>query len=231
MARGRTLQQLVNDFRLEIGASNSVAAGAGSEENVKQLLRRTQEVLYDDYDWPHLKVIKSKTLSAGSRYYDMPAGLNFDRIIKASVLYGGVYEPIERGIGFEEYSSHDPANDERADPVCKWDVKFTGSTDQIEVWPLPASAQTLWFEGIQDLPALTSDSDTATLDDQLIILFAAGEELAKAEMANAEIVIAAARQRYETIKKRSKGGSRMIQMGLGPSRSSRSGPTVVRVSS
>lgn len=231
MARGRTLGQLVNDFRLEIGASSSVAAGADSEENVKQLLRRTQEVLYDDYNWPHLSVIKSKALSAGSRYYDMPAGLNFDRITEATVLYGGVYTPLTRGIGFNEYSAHDPSNDERVDPVLRWDVRYTGSGDQIEVWPLPASAQTLWFEGIQDLPALTSDSDTAALDDQLIILFAAAEMLARKEMPDAELKLAAARQRFDRLKARSQGAGRTIQIGLGPSRTSRSGPTVVRVAS
>src|SRR3546814_15776455 len=44
-----------------------------------------------------------------------------------------------RGIRSEDYAAYDSAAGERVDPVLRWDVQFTGTTDQIEVWPIPAS--------------------------------------------------------------------------------------------
>jgi hypothetical protein len=231
MARGKTLAQLVDSTRLEIGASNSVALGVDFEENVKETLRRVQEMLYDDYDWPHLNIISTKTLSAGSRYYDMPADMNFDRIQNVTVLYGGEHLPLHRGIGFDEYSAYDPTNNERADPLQRWDVRFTGVTDQIEVWPLPATAQTMYFEGIRDLPALTSDSSVAVLDDRMIVLFAAAEFLARKKLADAGVKQKLAQERYDRVKANSKSGDSPIQLGLGKPRTPIAGPTVIHVAS
>jgi len=96
---------------------------------------------------------------------------------------------------------------------------------------LPASAQTLYFEGIRDLPALTSDSDVAALDDQLIILYAAAEMLAKSKSANAGAVQQKAQDRYSRLKSNSKSGSARIQLGLGDTRQDRNGPSIVQVAS
>jgi hypothetical protein len=38
----------------------------------EQTLRDTQERLYDEFDWPFLKVQRDKVLAAGQRYYDVP---------------------------------------------------------------------------------------------------------------------------------------------------------------
>jgi hypothetical protein len=113
------------------------------QENLKVVLQRVQEQLYDDYEWPHLKIRRTLQLNAGQRYYDLPSDLNFDRIKDIKLKYSGQYFNIERGIEITDYSTYDsnasvPA---RSNPAMKWDIVNTGSNgtdDQIEVWPIPS---------------------------------------------------------------------------------------------
>ena len=232
MARRVQLAQLLSDLRAEIGASTDVAASVDFQDNLKSQLRRTQETLYDDYDWPFMRRIFSKSLAAGQRFYDAPTDLNFERIESVSVLYGGVYEPVCRGIGFEEYSIYDSMNNERVGPVQRYDIRDTGVKEQIEVWPLPPdNEQVLYFEGIKALDPLVSDADRAELDDKLIYLFAAAEMLARKKSADAPAKLAAAQQRYDTMKARWAADRPSARLGLGRKDARRGGRVVVRVTS
>jgi hypothetical protein len=216
MARRKQLQQLVADLRVETGRSTSVALGVDEEQRLKTTLARVQETLYDDYDWPFLRVKPTKALAAGQRYYDMPTGLNLDRIEELAVWYNSEPFPIERGIGFAEYSVYRSDDDERSDPVLKWDVVDNDGDEQIEVWPLPVSNdQTLQFIGIRDLTPLVDNEDRADLDDQLIVLFAAAELLANQKSEDAQAKLGAAQERYARLKGRSKGASRDAIIGGG----------------
>lgn len=232
MARRVQLAQLLSDLRAEIGASVAVSASVDFEDNLKSQLRRTQETLYDDHDWRFMRRIFSKDLAAGQRFYDLPTDLNPERIEKVTVLYGGVYEPVCRGIGFEEYSVYDSINNERVGPVRNYDIRDTGVKEQIEVWPLPpGNDQTLYFEGIKALNPLVSDSDRAELDDKLIYLFAAAELLARQKSADAPAKLAAAQQRYDTLKARWAADRPDVRLGLGKRDTRRAGRVVVRVTS
>lgn len=233
MARGVQLQTLLADLRAEIGASTSTTAAPSYADNLKTLLRRTQETLYDEHAWDFLRVVKTISITpAGTRYFDPPAGLSVERVEEVTVLYGGVFEPVERGIGFEQYSIFDPYQDERAAPIVRWDLKYTGSGEQIEIWPLPPDgSQTLYLQGIQDLSALTDDTDTAMLDDRLIILYAAAEELTRQESPDAAAKLLAARERKDTLLARYASNRRTIQMGLGRQGQMRGRRAVVYVTS
>lgn len=217
MARGKQLTQLVQALRNETRRTPRVSEGVDDLPHLKQVIRRVQETLYDEYDWPHMRVKPTKALSAGQRFYDMPTdpALNLERIEQVAHLWGDTWRPIERGIGFEQYSTYNPDDDERADPVLRWDVQWQTSAAQLEVWPIPATAGTLKFIGIRALGALVSDEDTADLDDHLIVLFAAAEVLAASESADAGAKLAAAQARFRSLKKRAKAGDRDIRLGLG----------------
>ncbi len=178
MARGTTLENLILMFRAETKQSLSAAQGLNTVDAVKFSLRRVQEQLYGDFDWPHLRVTRDEVLQAGQRYYSFPADLNFDRI--ESVVYQefGVtrrWREVSYGIGPVEYNSYDSDADERSDPVRRWSA-YEG--DQYEVWPLPAvNGGTLRFTGIKALPPLTDPQDVAALDDNMIVMFAAADWL------------------------------------------------------
>lgn len=234
MARGTQLQTLVSMLKAESSQSASVALNVDQAERYKTLLRRVQETLYDDYDWPHMRVITSKALVAGSRFYDFPTSpyaINFERLEEVVVYYNNQPHSVSRGIGFEHYAQYNPDQNERADPVRAWDVRWTGSKEQIEVWPLPASGDmTMQFKGIRPLRAMTADSDVADLDDQLLVLYAAAEILAKQESKDADAKLAAAERRYNKLKGRTKGATNMAVYGGGDDHRRRETGTIIRVS-
>lgn len=235
MARSVQLVQLVEKVRAEIGQSTDVSVGKDTIPMLKQHIRRVQETLYDAYDWPFLRVIPFKTLSAGQRYYDFPTDLNMERVEEVQVWWSGEPQPVERGIDFSHYASYDPNEDERADPVLRWDVRWTGSAEQIEVWPIPATTHSsgapyrLQFKGIRPLRALTADSDVCDLDDQLIVLHVAAELLTRQKSADALAKVEAAKARMNTLIGRVKGASSPFVLGGGAApRPARCG-TVIRV--
>jgi len=100
----------------------------------------------------------------------------------------------------------------QADPVRKWDIleetDFKGTAAiKIEVWPIPATADTLYLVGKRSLSTLTVDSDTADLDDQLIVRTAAAELTARENKRDSEAHSAAVQARFTVLKKRGKAGT------------------------
>lgn len=231
MARGKQLLSLIAQLRAETGRTQNVAVGVDEVENLKVILARTQELLYEEYEWPHLRVQKTIALSAGQRHYDLPAGLNFDRIQDVKLKYNSVYVDVERGINLEDYSIYDSNADtpERSFPVLKWDVRHTGSGEQIEVWPIPSQSATLYMFGTKILDDLIQEDDTAELDDRLIVLFAAAEILARQKSNDAKNKLSQAERRLAMLRRNSQAASKMIQIGLGKGRSTNSGKTVITV--
>lgn len=230
MPRGTQLGDLIEMFRSEVRQSVQPSVGTDSLPHVKQLLRRTQVVLYEQFDWPFLRPpVQTISLAAGDRYYDAPDDLNFDRVERVAVRYNNEPIKVERGIDFEEYAFFDSAEDERSSPVQKWDVRWTGTTTQIEVWPVPDNDDmVLWFKCMRPLRTLVDNSDVCDLDDYLIVLFAAAEELASQKARDAELKLKVAQDYLKSLRANSQSGSSSVQMGLG--RGSRLGaPTRVEV--
>lgn len=225
MARNRTLEELLFDLRAECRMSTDSIVGQSSNPALKVLLRRTQEILYDKWDWPHLDgVWFDKTLSAGQRYYDFPSGLNYERATTASVLFGGLWTPLGHGFGTAQYNQYNSDNDERSDPVLKWRI-YSGS--QFEVWPIPAVAGTIRFTGSQGLGSFDQDSDVCVLDGTMIVLFAAAEVLA--DKPRGKVLLAQAGDRFETMKARSQNASGAFRPGSAHIDSRRPREIVVRV--
>jgi hypothetical protein len=229
MARGATLLSLVDAFRAETRQSTQLSVGTDSLPHVKQLLRRTQRLLYEKHFWSFLSNIASKNIVAGDRYYDAPPELNMDRIERVVVIYNGQPIPIIRGVSFEEYAQYDPEADERSSPVERWDLRWTGSETQIEVWPLPSSSMKLKFLCMRPLRPLVENDDVADLDEDLIVLFAAAEELAAQKSRDADMKLKLAQSHLASLQANAQAGSPMIQMGLGPVGEQEIGRAVVRI--
>ena len=137
---------------------------------------------------------------------------------------------MDRGIGFEQYAAYDSDADERSDPTMLWDERWTGSATQIEVWPIPSSNDmTMRMLSLRPLPALTSNDDTAALDDRLITLYAAAELLAGRDAKDARLKLAAAQDYKASLLANAQGGRAPIVMGGGGAPSRRSGHTIIRV--
>lgn len=179
MATGTMLSVLVSNLRTVLGNSTNVAIGTEEVPALKYLLKSTQNILWAQHTWPHLRLFANLTLSAGQRYYDCPAGITYDRIIEANVYVGNRPMPIRRGIDFYEYAQFNSDLDLRADPVRAWDlVRVDPTKTQIEIWPIPATdGGTVGFHSLANLRALSADADVCDLDDDLLVFEAAVDAL------------------------------------------------------
>lgn len=204
MARGTSFGELMTKLRIAARYDPNPALSKNMEPLMRQTLQDTQERLYDEFDWPFLRVHRDKVLSAGQRFYDFPDDLNLERTIKVDVRHGSEWLPVERGITLDEYSLYDSEADVRCDPVLRWEVMDTGGGEQMEVWPLPATNNAqLRLTGIRKLKPLVEASDIADLDDQLIVAFAAGELLGGAKNPVAQVKFQQGARRLELLQGRS----------------------------
>lgn len=214
MARGQTLESILNKMRAHARLSLSSAMNTQVIDPHKELLRDEQQRLWEDYAWPHLRVHYLIPLQAGQYLYDLPeddydanAGtytLTMDRVEGISVRDGGEWVPLHPEITEMNYSIHETELDERAWPVRNW--KATDN-DQIEVWPIPDTNATestlegyLRVTGIRSMQPFVAESDRADLDDRLIALYVAGSVLAANGAKDAQLKLEAANKLYTKLK-------------------------------
>ena len=198
MARGTSLLNLRAMFRAEIGAASSVAMGVNTENQFDHLLRRTQDILWAEHDWEFGQIERDEPLLAGERYYAFDNDIDFQRIIKCEVKHDGKWRPVEYGIGTEQYNSLDSEAGEVSSPVDRWKHH---ENDMFEVWPVPDyTGMSLRFTSYRKLPPLIAPSDTAILDDNLIVLRAAAEYLARTGSKDAQAKLAQATIHFNRLK-------------------------------
>lgn len=198
MARGTQLSALVDQLRAEIGASTNVAMGVNMLPSLKQLLNRVQQMLWDDFDWPFAWIERDEPMLNGQRYYAFDNEIDFTRISEAHVKYSDSWRPLDYGIGIEQYNSSDADDGEKEDPPTRW-RHYEGN--QFEVWPMPSSNEcVVRFKAIKKLPKMVNDSDVALLDDNMIVMFAAAELLARAKSDDAKAKLDFAKQLQQKLK-------------------------------
>lgn len=197
MALGTNLAGLLVMLRAEARLTQTVSAGLNSDPTLRQLIKRTQDTLWLENDWPHLRVFRDITTEAGQRYYDPPADMDFNRIFKVEQKWNNLWREVTYGIGEHEYNLYDPDMDRRTDPVIRW---MLTEDQKIELWPLAAtSAIPIRFRGVKTIPLLVADSDVAALDDELIVLLAAAEVLTSTKALDAKAKLNAATSRMRRL--------------------------------
>lgn len=208
MARGTSLSALRDMLRAEVGASSNVALGVNTQDQFDHLLRRTQDRLWNDFAWPFGYIQRDEQMEADGRYYAFDADIDFARIVSAEVKYDGIWTPLEYGISRNEYNQFDSDDGETNEPALRWN-HYEGN--QFEIWPVPSTAnQVVRFKAVKKLPPLISPADTAVLDDNLIVLFAAAEVLARSKAADAQAKLAQATAHYNSLKGNAQKNDRFI---------------------
>lgn len=179
MARSVTLVKLLDDLRAELHVSLNPAHNAQVRDKQVKALQSTQEWLWEEFTWPHLRVQRNYPLQSGQYLYDIGTDFDIDRIERIEVKDGGVWRPVVPGIDASHYAVHDSEIDQRAWPVRRWRIY---ENEQIEVWPRPDQNGTaddlegyLKVTGIRRLNPLVADNDRCDLDSQLIYLYAASK--------------------------------------------------------
>ena len=208
MARNTTLQVLLDDLRAEAGHSIASNFGQATETMLLKMLNRTQRRLWEDFAWPFLRIKSDIVMAAGQRYYDIPSDLTLERVEQAHFGWGNHWDKVNFGISAGHYNQYDSDADVRSWPIMQYDA-YGSVAGQIEVWPVPSnngSASTkegvLRLQGIKNLNPLGAKTDTADLDDQLIVLFAASELLARQKSPDAQLKMQQAQAHYNRIKGR-----------------------------
>lgn len=202
MARNSTLQKLLQDLRAEIGASGNPAHNSSVRDAHINVLQRTQELLWEAHDWPHLRVKRIAAVQDGQRYYATPADLPIDRLEEIRIRVGDSWRPTDPSVLDSHYLQFDSFADERSWPVQRWQIH---EDEKIELWPVPdrdgltTADGAIQFTGIRALRPLVKDDDRADLDDRLIVLSAAGEYLTDKGSKSAPLKLRAAQQRLKTV--------------------------------
>lgn len=208
MARGTSLSALRDMLRAEIGASSNVAMGVNTQDQYDHVLRRTQARLWADHDWSFGFIERDEPLLKNERYYAFDNDIDYDRISMASVRWGDIWRPMQAGITPELFNTFDSDAGETSTPAMRWQ-HYEGN--QFEVWPVPSeNGQILRFRAIKKLPPLLSPADTAVLDDNLIVLFAAAELLGRSKAADAPAKLSQATSHYNKLKGNSNKDDRFI---------------------
>ena len=195
--RGKTLGNLLDQLRTEAKISRTPAHNVAGRDEQIQMLQRKQEFFWEDFNWPHLEVVRNIALAEGQRYYSPPSDVDIGRILAVSVRNGSQWLPVDPGIQDGHYAAFDSDLDQRGDPAQRWQLTESG----IEIWPIPDTDYNsttlegrLRIRAIRNLSPFTAEEDTADLDDRLIVLHCAAEILAgkgdksaqsKADMAEA----------------------------------------------
>lgn len=215
MALRKQYSQLLSDLRAQLGRNNDPGVRASDLAQLQETISQVYEQEYLGYDWPHLRqVFPLMPLAAGQQYYDFPTDMDFDRMESVVVWFNNLPVPLQRGIGFAEYATYNPALNSRVDPVIKWDVRFVTNKEQLEFWPLPASNnQNVQFIGIRKFADLVNDSDQCLIDDNLVVLSAA--QLLDKDKNRLVARDKALTMLVSQLKSRAKSASPTIRLGLG----------------
>lgn len=204
MARGQTLAVVRALLKAEIRDVQETNTALDTEYNY--LLSSKQQELASQWDWNFLRHDWDLSCTAGGRYFDIPTSdvrgqavaINFERPLIVSRLYNSYYEPVQYGITLEDYNCREGAS-EAQDPIQKWQVvtnaNESANPDEIEVWPIPVTTQTLRFTGQRVVQTLSSDSHTTDLDHLLLVYSVAADILAMRGQKNASIMMKRAMDR------------------------------------
>lgn len=203
-----SLNEMLTELRHEARLSNDVSHGSHLQDRHIALLRRVQEEVYDDFDWPMLNITATVNLGVGQRTATYPTQLALDTITRVWAKTDGDddWRGLHYGIGVEHLNHKDSEADERDTDVLRWqhylaDGAETVNTTMFEVWPIPSTPCTLRFEGQRKLgPLVNPDTDSSTIDGPSVVLHAAAEILAGAKAEDAQFKLQKAQARIQRIR-------------------------------
>jgi len=226
MARGTSLGQLLEDLRSEVGHSLQPSLGKSTRDVLINTLQRTQRRLWDDYSWPFLRVRRDISINIGQRYYSLPSDMVFERIEEVEYKNGHIWDKLAYGVGRTQYNQHDSDRGIQSHPIERY-AAYEGN--MIEFWPIPNRNTNasdgdgeVRLHGIKNLSPFVAENDLADLDDQLVVLYAAGEILSRQKQADAQNKLAQAQAHYSRLKARLSKTDSFVIGGGQPSDSYRS---------
>lgn len=205
MAQNATLISILNGVRAEARLSLNPAQNAQVRDHHVALIQREQIRLWEEFNWPHLRVERLIPARVGQRFYVPPEDVALDRVFEVWFRNGRTWIKLHPEITPQHYALHDSEAGETNWPAVAWRIY---ENERIEVWPVPSADGSTtgdkngWLRliGIRRLRPLVDDGDRADLDDQLLILYTAASLLAAQKAPDAQLKIEAANRRLATLK-------------------------------
>jgi hypothetical protein len=201
MARGTAWSVLRTMFKAECGIELDETAATGDNARYLQLANNQIKWLINQHAWLLGKTRAEVALTQGTRYYTFPeTTIDIDRVDREAFVKksDGYRYPIQFGITQHQFNAY--ASETRQDsPILRWDL-VVDTTLKIEVWPLPNESQTLMLSGIGVFTPMTVDASVCPIDDMVVILFMAAEQLARDKAADAQAKLAKAQAALNSLK-------------------------------
>ena len=186
------LRDLLTMLRAEVGHSTNVAHGVNDRDTLLYIINRTQDELAEQYNWPMLNVDRDVPVAIGQRYYPYPDDLPFENIEKAWLVWNTLYHEIYYGIRPEDFILWNSDKGFTSWPVQRY--RHHPDDNTFELWPIPDQAPvssgvaaSVRFRGPMLVKPMIQDADYCTLPYRPILLFAAGEVLAREKAADAQL--------------------------------------------
>jgi hypothetical protein len=178
-------------LKAELGHDLTAGVAAATDTMLQYQLDMQIKLLATEYDWPFMETRATVPLLRGTRYYNLPATLSYERKVRAFVSWNDVWIDVTYGIGESEWNSADTAESDWTSPARSWNFFGAG---QFEIWPVPDVAQTFSLQGQAVLGSIVA-GDACVLDDVLVVLSLAGTVLAKYDEKHAQIKMQQASRR------------------------------------
>lgn len=195
--RKKTLDEMVTMLRAECGESTNASMGINSVEGLYQLIRRTQDLLFDEFDFGSMTVDSDEAIVSGENIYTFNDNVDSERITNVWVNTTNTWIEIEYGISPIDYNYSNPETGVAESTPLKWRLI---PENQFELWPMPANPGKVRFRHHLKLIPLISGSTMGTLDANLIVLYCAAERLASKGDKAAPVKMQMAQRRLAAIR-------------------------------
>lgn len=216
--RGTTLPDLLLNLKAELNESlNNIS----TNQRYTRLLMMKQNKFACEYDWDFLKGQRFDVVATpGVDTYDLPTNLNMSRDKLCTVFFNNIFQDVNYGIETEEYNYLNPEQGKSQDPILKWQESGYRQANvaapqllQFQIWPLPTTAQPIRFWGSRLPNVLKANTDRCDLDDDLLVLHVAADELARLEQKNAPWMAKRAAERLMTLRGQTNQSDDPITLG------------------
>lgn len=192
-------------LKAELGYNLTANVATADDQQLYRLIDSEQKRLAADYDWPFLDKFADVAAPTGSyNALVFPStSIVLERPLRVERKFNTLWQEIDHGISDEQYNFIDSALGRRMDPIQNWRLNSDGST--FEVWPIPATDQTVRFHGQRPLSTLLNGGSydptkVLDLDDLLVILFVAANRLARTKQQDATLMLQRAENRLKMLR-------------------------------
>ena len=204
MPRGTTLANVLLALKAELGYTLTAGVATADDQQLYRLIDNEQKRLAADYDWSFLDKYADVAATVGTRNLTFPGtAVVLERPLRVERKFNTLWQEIDHGIEDSDYNVCDSDLLRQQDPIQKWRLNSDGTT--FEVWPIPATGQTIRFHGQRPITSLLTTgaydpTKVLDLDDVLVVLFVAANRLKRMKSADADLMLSRAQSRLQMLR-------------------------------